>query len=358
MALSNTEQYLIELLISAMDGTAPPAPYAELSDVMKLAEFHSVANLAYYAAEKLELQEELRRKWSQLRDREIMHDIRQTTELALLCSAFQEAGIRFLPLKGAIMKELYPQSDYRSMSDIDILIDTQNISAVRAVMLSIGYEACDLDHGIHDVYTKMPSVSVEIHRELFGDDGKEFAPIFSDIWDHCTSENGFCRLNNEYFFAFLLAHGMKHYQLGGTGVRTFLDLYVFRKAHPDTDTEKICRMFSECGCEKLCRDFMALSDMWFCDKADEKLMEMAEYILRGGTYGTFENQVEYELQSKSKTQYILSKIFPSLSHMKQQYPVLKKIPVLMPLVWLYRLFTKPFINRKQHALKLKTLIKK
>lgn len=360
MTDNSTEKYLITLLRCAIESRpAPEADSAEPSEVLKLAQYHSVANLAYYAAEALDLPVALRKEWSELRDREIMHDIRQMTEFSLLCDALDKGGIRFLPLKGAILKELYPQSDYRSMSDIDILIDPENAKKVRELMLSLGYETESLEYGIHDVYTKKPSVSIEIHRALFADDGREFVPIFKDIWSHCDADGCFYRLQPDYFLAFLLAHGMKHYQLGGTGVRTFLDLHIYRQRHPGLDTDAVCALFKESGSEKLCGDFLALAEMWFGNGEETpELRKMAEYVLRGGTYGTLENQVEYELQSKSKAKYILSKLFPTMSHLKQQYPVLRKAPYLVPFVWIYRLVTKPFVNWKLHKVKMKTLAKK
>ena len=64
------------------------------------------------------------------------------------------------------------------MSDIDIVIDPENAKKAGEVMLSLGYKADSLETGVHDVYHKKPVTSIEIHRELFGDEGQEFAPIF------------------------------------------------------------------------------------------------------------------------------------------------------------------------------------
>lgn len=97
--------------------------------------------------------------------------------------AFKEHGMRFLLLKGILMKQHYPQSDYRTMSDIDILIDAENALKVRSVMEELGYETVDYDHDVHDAYHKPPATRIEVHRELFGAEGREYAYIFSPVGD-------------------------------------------------------------------------------------------------------------------------------------------------------------------------------
>lgn len=363
MTTFNAEKYLISLLRHCLGGELPPAPQDfDGSALLKLAKFHSVANIAYYALEKQEiLPSEQRAEWSEIRDRALMCDILQLTEFEQLCEAFQRENIRFIPLKGILMKTLYPQSDYRSMSDIDLLIDENNAEKVKQVMISLGYEVDSEEVGVHDVYHKKPAVSIEVHRDLFGDDGQEFAPLFTDPWSKCEKRSDtWYEFTEEYFFAYLLAHGIKHYQLGGTGIRTFMDVALYREHCGDKlDIEQIYKMFESVGARKICEDFIALSEVWFGGKTpDDSLTAMEQYIIRGGTYGTYENHVEFQLKSKSKLGYVFSRLFPSLKHMKLQYPVLRKAPVLLPFMWIFRILTKPFINHRQTAAKLKALTKK
>lgn len=363
MAQFNAEEFLIALLRSCLGDELPPIPEGFDSDaLLRLAHHHSVANTAYYTLEKLNvLTSEQHKKWSEIRDRMIMCDLLQQSEFEQLCEAFEREKVRFLPLKGILMKSMYPQSDYRSMSDIDLLIDPENADKVKQIMLSLGYEIDSTEIGVHDVYHKRPAVSIEVHRELFGDDGEELAPLFDDPWSKCEKRSEMrYEFTTEYFFAFLLAHGIKHFQLGGTGIRTFMDIEVFRRLYGDKlELEKIYAMFDSVGARKICEDFVALSEMWFGDKKpNEELSSMARYIINGGTYGTYDNHVQYQLKSKSKLGYVFSRLFPPMKHMKLQYPILRKAPVLLPFLWIFRILTKPFINHRQTAAKLKALTKK
>ncbi len=358
-----TGRYLIELLKALMTGDNDvPRSDTDLTELFVLARSHSVANIVLYGLEKAGdiLPEHLARQWSELRDKALVSDITLQNDYADLCQAMETEHIRYIPLKGILLKKLYPQSDYRTMSDIDILIDPENAEKVRAVMERLGYDTVSYDHDVHDVYHKYPLTSIEIHRELFGVEGKEFAPLFADPWDMCEVYSEYrYELTAENFFMYILAHAMKHYGEGGTGIRTFIDIQIYLEHYREyIDLQRVYERFDIVGQRSLCEQLVALSDMWFgSGECSKRLAETERYILSGGTYGTFENQVQNELKSKSKANYILHKLFPDLTTMKQKYPLLKKVPILLPAFWLIRIFTKPFTNRRQNMEKLKTLYK-
>lgn len=358
-----TGEYLIVLMKAAINGSVPPkASDTDYNALFKLAQFHSVANIVLYMLEKAgaDVPKEVAALFTEQRDKAILADITFQIEFEELCRAFTERGIRLLPLKGILLKLLYPQSDYRTMSDIDILIDDENAQKVRCVMEELGYKTADYGHGVHDVYHKPPVASIEVHRELFGAEGREYAPVFADPWAMCSTADGVWRFTEEAFFAYLLAHGMKHYEQGGTGIRTFMDIHLFMQhCGENLDLERIYGMFESVGQRKLCESFIALSRMWFGDEErTAALTEMERYILSGGTYGTFSNQVENAIREKGRAGYVWSKLFPDLRTMSQRYPVLKKAPVLLPVFWMVRMATKPFANRRQNAEKVKALMKK
>ena len=360
----NVSDHLIALLRAAIDGEAPPAAPdgMDMAELFKLADFHSVANIAYYSLERAGtvIPKSLSTHWAELRDKALMADIMFQTDYEELCNAFAEHDIRFLPLKGILLKPLYPQSDYRTMSDIDILIDPDNAEKVRTLMEMLGYETADFAHDVHDIYHKLPVTSIEVHRELFGAEGREYSHIFADPWTMCINTDGVWKFTEEAFLAFLLAHGMKHYEQGGTGIRTFLDIHVFLSHYGEhLELQHIYSMFEKTGQRRLCEDFIALSRMWFdCGERTDPLNDMEQYILSGGTYGTFTNQVENAIKKKGRSSYILSKLFPDLKTMQQRYSLLNKAPVLLPVFWVVRAITKPFTNRRQNVEKIKALLKK
>lgn len=366
METFNTEQkYLFSLLKAVLIGQTPPElpENADCEQIFTLAEYHGVANLAYYGIEKLAKKPDgaLVKKWAQVRDREIMRDVIQGAELEQITARLSAEGIRFITLKGTILKSMYPQSDFRTMGDIDILVDEENLKKAGDILLSMGYEANLLDHTNHDVYYKQPVMNVEIHHELFTATRDSFASIFENIWDKAELVTGTrYKLQPNYCFAFVMAHAMGHYKWGGTGIRSFMDLYIYRqKAGGMLDMQLIRGLFEGINEAELFDSFLELSDIWFDGKEPaEKHYKMAEYILRGGTYGTFENQVISRMEGKSKAAFLLERFFPSLAYMQDSFPILKKAPVLLPLFWIVRMVKGATVNRKQNMEKFKAFRKK
>lgn len=354
--------YLLALLRSVLNDEKPPELPEGVSfeGVFRVAKAHSVANTAFYAVERLEKKpaEPLLSEWEQLRDMALVKDINQLSELERISTALTEKNIRHIPLKGSVLKELYPQSDMRTMADIDMLIDEENAAAARDIMRGLGYECGHFGYDIHDIYYKKPIMNVEIHRALFGEEGKQFGEIFAAPFSLFGSSDGMRRsFSDEYFLAYVIAHAIKHYAEGGTGIRSFMDIAVYLRKKP-VDIERVCEILGPSGCAETARDFIRLSRIWFEGaESAEKYDKMAEYVFSGGTYGTIQNSVENRVREGGRAKYLFRLVFPTFRHMKQHYPVLKKALVLLPFCWLARLVTKPFINREQNRAKLRALTK-
>ncbi len=364
MITSINIKYLFSLLNAVLKNEQPPElpENASFEAVLKLSDFHSIANITFYGIEKLKNKPDaaLLKKWAEIRDREIMRDIIQRAELEQITAAFTSAGIRFLTLKGTILKAMYPQSDFRTMCDIDILVDEENLKKAGDTLSTLGYTPGKLDEINHDVYYKAPVMNIELHRSLFRATTDSFAVIFQDIWSKTELVTGTrYRLIPDYCFAFVMAHAMGHYKWGGTGIRSFMDLHIYRKKADDKlNIPQIRSLFDNIGEAELFDSFLELSDIWFDGKEpQEKHNKMAEYVLRGGTYGTFENQVISQMSGKSKGSFLLERFFPNLAYMQDQYPVLRKAPVLLPFFWIVRMVKGATVNRRQNMEKFKAFKK-
>ncbi len=362
MAVNKENRYLISLLDSVIKEKSPDRPDGDvdLLAVMRLAERHSVANMAYSGFERLNCRLSEKGHWTECRDRAIMRDITQHFEFNEICTALSQRNIRFLPLKGFILKELYPESYMRVMSDLDILVDAENASAVRDVMVELGYAVESFGNTVHDVYHKPPVMSVEIHRELFERCDERFRRIIPDPWAIAEIAEGL-----RYEFAaedclkYLLCHALKHFDEGGTGIRTFIDLHLYlQRFGKEIDLQRLIGEFDRAGCGDACRTMLGLSEVWFGDSPHNgKTLDAESYVFGSGTYGTIANAVNNRVKNGGRAAYVLELIFPPPDKLISQYGILRKAPVLMPFVWLYRLVTKPIKNFSQNRAKLKALKK-
>lgn len=361
----NTEaEYLIHLINSVLNGTMPDEKPEQLSfeGVYRLAEFHSIANMAFYAVERLngKPDDELYKKWSRQRDSAIIKDTVQFHEQGLIISSFENEHIRYMLLKGFALKELYPSTDMRLMSDIDILIDGEDAVMAKGLMEALGYDAVHFNAGKDDVYQKKPVMNVEIHRDLLEKSDEGLIIIDKIIKENKTEKGTHYILKPTYFYLYILAHSLRHYFKGGTGIRTILDLYLYFENHKaDIDLDMIEKLMKQADCYEMYTDLISLADVWFAGaEHSDKTKKAERYILSSGVYGTVTNHSEYLIKKKGKGGYLLSSLFPKTEELALSYPILKKAPFLTPIFWIVRLITKPFTSWGRVKAKVKSLFKK
>ncbi len=367
--MKNMKMYLLELLRAAVNETVPENPPVGLDwkVLYALADYHSVAGTAYYGI--LRLPEEGRpqsdiliqfQKASQLvLGRETM----QHFEVQRLLDDFEEAGIVSVPLKGWLLKRYYPRPDMRSMSDVDILIRPEDMDKILDIMKKYGFELERRGEN-HDGYRKHPHLYVEIHQALFPSNSP-YQPYFKSIMENVHPAEGKkyeSRMTWEYFYFHLIAHLAKHFNHGGTGLRSFMDIYIFREKFRGRMDEALRKkLLEESGLDKFAGVVEEMSYAMFAEGLEEeernRYETLNEFVFRTGTYGTKETEVAESLMecSKHRGKYLFFRFFPGLKMMRLQYPILEKAPVLLPLFWIVRGFRSVFLRRSRLALELRTV---
>lgn len=348
------ESYLIHLIDSAMRQAVPDEKEEQLSfeRLYKLAVFHGVANLTFYSIEKLQKKPErdIFKEWKEERDRNINRSFIQLAERDLITEQLTGAGTKVLPLKGCLLKEMYPQADYRQMADIDILFDKQKANQVKGLMESLGYECQHFNAGNHDVYYKEPYMNAELHQDLIGE-GREYASYYEHIWDRAMpdAENkNLYHFSWDDYYIYMLVHLKKHYDGGGSGIRSVLDIHVFLNNHrDDLHWDYLEKELQTIGLWTFKQDMEQLAALWFQEgRYQEQLGEMSSYIISSGTYGTMSNYMNNRIKALSgkkenfrigKIRYFFRRVFLDRISMRSSYPILNKCPVLLPLCWIHRL---------------------
>ena len=290
-----------------------------------------------------------------------------------LCAWMDRERIWYLPLKGIILKEYYPSIGMRQMSDNDILFDADAWERVEKHMLSEGYETESVGNGNHDVYQKAPVYNFEMHRSLYGKGHDErWVEYYSDIKDCLIPDRADDRcygyhMSDEDFYIYITSHAYKHYSGSGTGLRTLLDFYAYLNAKEDSlDFDYIRTACKKLGIDDfeqhnriLCRKVFAPQQTYNQDSFEQSLsadeLEMLQYYLSSGVYGTFERMVanRMEKQTKadgkknlSKLSYYRHRVFPGME-LYENYPLLVKHKWLIPAYWLYRIVRMLFSRERR-----------
>lgn len=350
--LNPNEKYIIALLKSILNNNIPPEKPEDVSfeKVYSIAKYHNIANMLFYAVEKLENKPapELLKSWREVSYKCVSRDIIQKLELDKLLNSFEKNQIKNIVLKGFELKKLYPKSDMRFMSDIDILISKKNAKKVSLILNGLGYKTIHYGNGKDDVYFKEPIMNIEIHNLLFDPVYKKYNSFFKPLEDmkNILSKTKYqYNFSDEDFFLFLFVHSIKHYLNSGIGVRVTMDIYLYLKAKKESlNWNYINKSLKKLKLLEFFKAFNHFTKTWFEDEEENEIdIEIGKYIFNSGTYGNKKNNRLNSLSLEkgkniqiNKIKSIFSLIFPNLKSMQSGYPTLKKYPFLLPIFFIIR----------------------
>ena len=365
-------RYIVKVLSAVLDGkTAPPLPEGRTwEQVFEMSKYHGLESMVFAGVQELlEKDGTLYREWEKRYAANLIQCFTQEDELRKIVQGLTEEGIDVLLLKGCLIRDLYPERDYRQMADLDILIKEKDRRTTKEIMQRLGYayvsEPCD--H--HDSYYKPPYMMAELHRNLVQDNCayKEYG---KDIWKKVIPVSGWkgCfQMNINDYYVFHLIHFAKHYYASGSGIRSILDMYLYlREYGKEMDRKYLEGWMEKLGLYELKESAEALAERWFGKAEDEAFKtvgEMEKNIFLSGVHGSWLQVVirkaeEYRSQRKKTVSYILRRIFMSRIRMTEIYPFLNKYPFLLPCCWMHRLAEAVLKNRKSLQYELGTLFKK
>lgn len=280
----------------------------------------------------------------------------QMKEKDALTKLFNEQGIKHCFLKGHKLSRFYPNPEQRFMLDMDVWVEKERIADVEHILEERGYDKNSFDDDKDIGYIKKPFLNVEIHKELKYDYDKGYE-YYKSAFSRLECEENSCQLNmtNEDFYVYILSHSAHHFETAGTGVRNILDhFYLKRSLKPLCDAKLLKEGFDATGLSVFNDKMDSLCEYWFEDGAQtDDIEELSEYILLSGVYG---NQTNHYLggilrgdYGSKKSDFILSRLFPKKEKIQDRYPVLKKIPFLLPFIWIVRILTAVFSKKDYSA---------
>ena len=231
----------------------------------------------------------------------------------------------------------------------DILVkEKDRQSAINAILKCGGYK--QKKAGAYDVSFVSPNGTlIELHHKLFAD--KKRAKKVPDVWVTAQSDglSGYrFKMNDDAFCHYHILHMAKHFENGGCGIRSFVDLRLIEQAY-NLDSDEVEKLLKKSGLSAFSHYARRLCAIWFDGQEhDEITLQMEKYILDGGVFGTEKTKIISQQQrTGGKRQYFLSKIFVPYRSLKYLYPALEKYPFLFPFYEVHRWFSFLFGNRKK-----------
>lgn len=244
-----------------------------------------------------------------------------------------ERKIRHMALKGTVLRRYYPEPWMRTSSDIDVLVDRQNLNdATAALSEQLGYKSTY--YSAYDVSLRAPSgVHVELHYKAIEEASaprvKELLDPLLDRGVPGTSEYDRV-LPDAWFYLYHMAHMAKHITSGGVGVRFFLDIWVL--CHGMTfDRAEREALLEKAGLKTFADRSESLEQVWFEGKEECAFdAEYGEYVFYSGAYGSRPRAIATEaILQKSGKPAFWRKIFKPYEELIVWYPKLKVHPRLI-----------------------------
>lgn len=346
--------YLLSCAVNQTDPDHDRLKDADIDSLFDLSEAHSLTAAVAYGLERAGIADQ---RFIEAKARAMrfsaLNDIACRSVYAMLSSR----GIRYLPLKGIVLKSLYPAYGMREMSDVDVLCGADRMSDVHEGMIELGFDCESYGSDYEDVYHR-DTVTFEMHSRLFyRKDVNSFNDYYADIWDRLVKDEGGStgyRFTPEDMYIYQLAHEYKHYKNGGTGLRSLLDVYVYlREYGASMDSVRLSAELNKLRLTDFERVNRELSAALFTTgELTENNREELEYFLQSGTYGSLEN-IRYNKTTRAmkgkdsfgaKVKYLLGIVFIHGDMLKRNYPFVARHKILLPALYIYRILRAIFIQ--------------
>lgn len=294
---------------------------------------HEMGHLVASALEKRNLidpKSELYKKFEKEKLKAVYRNMLSNRGTNDSCSILQEAGINFLPLKGAVIRSLYPEEWMRISRDTDILIHKNDLDRAVEIFKEKGYT--DQGRDFHDHHLISPDrCHLELHFSIEEKQEKADA-LLNKVWENAYLKDS-CHwaMSNEFLIFYAIAHAAFHFVAGGCGIRSLIDLHLMKKKL-SVDESKLEQFLSDAELTDFYRGMQALNRVWFEKEEHSAITAKTEkYIITGGAFGTKTNiSMAGQAKTGGKGKYIISRIFMPKSELQVKYPKLKKYPILLP----------------------------
>lgn len=341
--MADISEVMMKLIKCAVTGTKIEQKMSddELAEIFETAYEHDLAHLVGYALKNSGLPDgsEMESVYTNYMMAAVYRYEKINHELSVLCDALEKAKIPFMPLKGAVIRQYYPEPWMRTSCDIDVLVHNEDLeAAIEHLQRNLNYTGSS--RGSHDVCMNSPSgVHVELHFDLVEEGRANNAiKILGKVWDTallCEDSDYRYEMPDDFFYFYHIVHMAKHFEDGGCGIRPFMDILILDNM-PDADIQKRDKLLDKGKLLKFANVCRRVSRVWFEDECGDELTGyMQNYILSGGSYGTTYNRVAFN-KKHGFLQYMISRAFAPYSRLKRYYPILEKHAWLMPFMQVRR----------------------
>ena len=262
-------------------------------------------------------------------------------ELTRIRETLEQTQVPFIPLKGAVLRDYYPEPWMRTSCDVDVLVHEEDLDRATAALAdALNYQIGEKSE--HDIQILTQSGQhIELHFNLIEDHPiRRASAVLGRVWDAAVRHDGWTcwyEMPDELFYFYHIAHMAKHVENGGCGIRPFLDIWVMTHRVPH-DRDKRGRLLADGGLSVFAGQAERLAEIWFGNGTrDDTACRLENYIVNGGVYGNLVNQMSVQqIRHGGKLRYACAQIWLPYEALTRAYPSLEGKPQMLPLYELRR----------------------
>ena len=342
----------------------------------RIADYHKVANIVYLGI--LGYREVLPEKWQERffnryqKSLQFGENYRESIKEVL--TWLDTRNISCTILTSEVIREFYRIPEAADTSPLRIYLDEGSYSLAKGYLIDLGYEVESVYDGTGEQLVKVSGVSVDLYYTL---------PFFSSRYRkgmHRLLENACEREGYKHIrafsvedeFVYRMASAAYRYAADELTMREVIELEVYHSAlREKIRMDVVLKRLKDFGVDELTEKILRISYMWFGDRKDNYYgglpEDMSVYdileerlLTRGIIKHETDNQalklessIHKELEKKKREEEIYQLkekirerresmkrrfrwIFPDYHYMASIYPVLEKLPVMLPVFWVVR----------------------
>ena len=342
----------------------------------RIADYHKVANVVYLGI--LGYSESVPERWRERffgRYQESLQFGENYKEsIREVLTWLDTRNISCTVLTSEIVREFYRIPEAADTSPLRIYLDEESYTLARGYLIDLGYEVEATYEGTGERFSRISAISVELYYAFPFRTARYIKEMRKLLESACVRETykRIRALSIESEFVYRMASAVYRYVTNEVTMREIIEIQIFHKTFRDQICmDAVWKRLKDFEVDGLAEKFLRISYMWFGDRQDtyyDGLPEdMAVYdileerlITRGiinhetdSQALKLEKSIRRELEKEKKGERIrqlkekmrerlesimriLRWIFPDYHYMASIYPVLEKLPVLLPIFWIVR----------------------
>lgn len=342
----------------------------------RIADYHKVANIVYLAI--LGYSESVPERWRERffgRYQESLQFGENYKESIQEVLVWLDArNISCTVLTSEIVREFYRIPEAADTSPLRIYLDEGSYTLAKGYLIDLGYEVGATYEGTGERFSRISAIPVELYY-AFPFRAARYIKEMRRLLESACEREGYKRihaLSVESEFVYRMASAAYRYVTDEVTMREIIELQVFHKTFRDRiRMDAVQKRLKDFEIDGLAEKLLRISYMWFGDRKDtyyDGLPEdmsvydiLEERLLTRGIINhetdsqalKLEKSVRKELEKEKKGERIrqlkakmkerfesamrvLRWIFPDYHYMASIYPILEKLPVLLPVFWVSR----------------------